>query len=92
MGICASTVVPPPGVGSISSVPPTAAARSRMPASPIIRSVEPVLRTPDAIVFDNEHEVLVALFQQDVDRLCMGVLGDIVQRFLRDPIDACLDL
>ena len=39
-GIRASTVVPPPGVGSISRVPPTAAARSRIPASPIMVSAD----------------------------------------------------
>ena len=82
------TVVPPSGVGSISTVPPTAAARSRMLCSPIIVAPKPLERESDPVVFDHEHEGLAALLQQDVHRLGLGVLGDVVQRFLADAIHA----
>ena len=45
---------------------------------------------PDAIVFDNERQVFAAQFEQNVDRSRARMLGNIVQRFLGDTVDACL--
>ena len=90
VGMHARTVVPPPGVGSSSSVPPTARARSRMPVRPIIVSPVRSGLKPNAIVFDDEREVFAAQFQQNVDRVRARMLGDVVQRLLSDTVDACL--
>ena len=61
----------------------------RQPDHPRGRSGGP---DADAVVFDDQDEVLAALFEQHVDREGARMLGDVVQRFLRDAIDGRFQL
>ena len=81
-------VVPLPAADSIWSVAPTSAARSCMPSSPNPRPPSPRPEVEsDAIVLDDEQHVIGPPLEHDVDVLGARVLGDVVERFLRDAIE-----
>ena len=84
-GSRAATRNPPPcGRGPASRDPPAAAARSRIPASPCPRRLAPD-PTPSSTISTVDGVARVG--ERDVDGRRLGVLDDVGDRLLHDPID-----
>ena len=85
-GRWATTRKPPPSLGPASTVPPSAAARSRMPAMPL-----PGVATAADAVVEHLDAQIVASCHAHVDRLRVRVAGHVGECLLHDPVRGELD-
>ena len=87
----AETVVPQPGVASISSSPPASMTRSRMPISP-----KPPLAAAGSKPHPSSLTVTSTVSSLALDQRLgargMRVLGDVGQRLLHEPVERALEL
>ena len=90
-GTSATIVAPAPGLDSIFSLPPSSASRSPMPSSPS-PSPPPSGGEAAAVVLDHGGDRAAAASEDDADRARLGVLDDVRQRLLHDPVERRLDV